>query len=134
MVEIVLAPDVTVNVAVFSPRVSYVLSTDADDPDTPSLPVHAYVYDPVPPVTADDHDTGCNTVTGEGFAEHVTVKMFTVSVSESVAVPPAPVHDNEYVVVVDGLTVTEPDVAFPVEKLVPVQDVAFADDHVSIAD
>lgn len=108
--------------------------TDDAELDTPSVPVHAYVYDPVPPVTADDHDTGCSTVTGEGLAEQVTVKMFTVSVSESVAVPPAPVHDNEYVVVVDGLTVTEPEVASPVEKLVPVQVVAFADDHVRSAD
>lgn len=31
-----------------------------------------------------------------------------------------------------GLTSTEPDVAPPVEKLVPVQDVVFADDQVMV--
>ena len=72
-------------------------------------------------------------MTGLGLGEHVTVKRFTVRVSESVAVPPAPVQDSEYVVVKDGVTVTEPEGAPPVEKLVPVQVVAFDDPHVMSA-
>ena len=48
-------------------------------------------------------------------------------------VPPEPVQVTEYVVLWDGVTVTEP--AIPeVVKLVPVHDVAFVDDHVSVAD
>lgn len=102
--------------------------------ESESVPPHSYEYDPVPPVTADVHETDSLTVTGLGLAEQVTVKRSTVSVSESVAVPPVPVHDNEYVVVVDGVTVTEPDDRPPVSKLVPVQVVEFSDDHVMSAD
>jgi hypothetical protein len=70
-------------------------------------------------------------VTGLGDAVHDTVKTFTVSTFESVAVPPTPfVHEILYVVVTDGLTVTDPLTAPPVEKLVPAQLVAFTDDHV----
>ena len=48
-------------------------------------------------------------------------------------VPPEPVQVTEYVALCDGVTVTEP--ALPeVVKLVPVHDVAFVDDHVSVAD
>lgn len=57
-----------------------------------------------------------------------------MSVLESVAVPPAPVHESVYVVVVEGFTVTEPETAPAVEKLVPVQLVAFDEDHVITAD
>lgn len=39
-----------------------------------------------------------------------------------------------YVVVDVGETDTEPDVWLPVEKLVPVHEVAFVDDHVRVAD
>ena len=52
----------------------------------------------------------------------------------SVAVPPAPEHETEYAVVVVGVTVTDPESAPPVEKLVPVQLVALADVHVTTAD
>jgi hypothetical protein len=38
------------------------------------------------------------------------------------------------VVVTVGETDTDPDVAPPVEKPVPVQEVAFVDDHVSVED
>jgi hypothetical protein len=74
------------------------------------------------------------TVTGLGDGEQETVNTLTVIVFVSVAVPPAPVQFNEYVVETDGDTVTDPDVALPVEKLVPVQLVAFADDQVTTAD
>jgi hypothetical protein len=37
-------------------------------------------------------------------------------------------------VVIVGVTETEPDVAFPVEKPEPAQEVALVDDHVSIDD
>jgi hypothetical protein len=37
-------------------------------------------------------------------------------------------------VVAVGETDADPDVALPVEKPVPVQEVAFADDHVSVED
>ncbi len=88
----------------------------------------------MPPVADDVQETGWYTVTGFGLAEHVTVKTFTVSVFVSVAVPPAPVQESVYAVVVVGETVTEPDIAPPVEKLVPVHEVAFVDDHVRTAD
>ena len=48
------------------------------------------------------------------------------------AVPPAPVHDAVYVVDCEGETEVLPEVAPPVEKLVPVHDVAFAEDQVSV--
>jgi hypothetical protein len=38
------------------------------------------------------------------------------------------------VVVAVGETDADPDVALPVEKPVPVQEVAFVDDHVSVED
>lgn len=47
-------------------------------------------------------------------------------------VPPAPVQDAVYVVLDDGETDVEPDVAPPVEKLVPVHDVAFEELQVSV--
>ena len=46
--------------------------------------------------------------------------------------PPEPEQVTLYAVVADGVTATEPDVAFPVAKPVPVQELAFADDHVSV--
>lgn len=49
-------------------------------------------------------------------------------------VPPRPVQLPVYVVVCDGDTFTLPDVAPPVEKLFPVQLVAYEDDHVSVVD
>jgi len=55
----------------------------------------------------------------------------TVIVSVSVAVPPGPVQDTEYVVVLEGVTMTEPDVAPPVEKPVPVHEVALVELHES---
>jgi hypothetical protein len=39
-----------------------------------------------------------------------------------------------YVVVMPGVTVTDPLFALPVEKLVPVQDAAFADCQVRVAE
>ncbi len=102
-------------------------------PDSESVPAHTYEYGPVPPVAADDHDTGWYTVTGFGVAEHVTVNTSTVKVSESVAVPFAPVQDTEYVVVFAGETSTEPSVSPSVEKPVPVHEVAFSEDHVRSA-
>ena len=53
-------------------------------------------------------------------------------VADAVPVPPAPVHEIEYVVDVVGETETVPETWFPVAKLVPVQVVAFAADHVSV--
>ena len=57
-----------------------------------------------------------------------------VTVFTSEPVPPGPVHEIEYVVVTVGETVRQPDTAPPVEKFVPVHDVAFDDDHVSVDD
>ena len=50
------------------------------------------------------------------------------------ALPPAPVQLAVYVVVCDGETEVLPDVGepLPVEKFVPVHDVAFADVHVRV--
>ncbi len=48
------------------------------------------------------------------------------------AVPPVPVHEALYVVDTEGETDVLPDDALPVEKLSPVQEVAFVDDQVSV--
>ena len=53
----VLPPDVTESVAVFSPSVVYVLLTDALVPDSESVPLHEYVYEPVPPVAEELHES-----------------------------------------------------------------------------
>ena len=59
----------------------------------------------------------------------------TVTVAESFAVPPAPVHETLYDCVANNAPEeTEPFVAFPVEKPVPVHVVAFADDHTMVVD
>ena len=55
-------------------------------------------------------------------------------VSESDALPPEPVHVTVYVVELEGVTLTLPEVWLPVEKLVPVQLVAFVEFHVSVDD
>ncbi len=56
----------------------------------------------------------------------------TVTVALAEAVPPAPVQLTEYVVVAVGDTDADPEIAFPVEKFVPVQEVALVEDHASI--
>ena len=48
-------------------------------------------------------------------------------------VPPEPVQVTEYVVLCDGVTVTEPALPDAV-KLVPVQEVAFVEDQVRVDD
>jgi hypothetical protein len=58
----------------------------------------------------------------------------TVRVRLAFAVPPAPVQETEYVVDVDGETEIVPEVAFPVENPVPVQEVAFVELQVSEAE
>ncbi len=64
------------------------------------------MYAPSPPVAVPVHTTDSLTVTRFGLALHETVKMFTVNVFESVAVPPPPVHVSVYVVVDEGETLT----------------------------
>ena len=59
---------------------------------------------------------------------------FTVMTCVSLAVPPEPVQDRVYVVVVEGDAVTEPETAPPVAKPVPVQDVAFVEDQVRVVE
>ena len=61
-----------------------------------------------------------------------SVPAVTVTVVLLFPVPPEPVQLTEYVVFDVGETATEPETAFPVEKLVPVQDVAFVADHVMV--
>ena len=61
---------------------------------------------------------------------NVPALMPTVAVD--VDVPPEPVHATVYVVVAAGETAAEPLILFPVEKLVPVQLVAFVEPHVSV--
>src|SRR3989338_1863285 len=56
----------------------------------------------------------------------------TVTLAFAVALPPVPLQETEYVVSADGETLTLPDVAPPVEKFVPVQDVAFVEDHARV--
>jgi hypothetical protein len=47
-------------------------------------------------------------------------------------VPPSPVQVTEYVVELPGATALLPLVAPPVEKFVPVQDVALVEDQLSV--
>jgi hypothetical protein len=61
---------------------------------------------------------------------NVPEEMPTVAVV--VAVPPVPAHATVYVVVAEGETAAEPLTRPPVEKPVPVQDVAFVEPHVSV--
>jgi hypothetical protein len=55
-------------------------------------------------------------------------------VADADALPPAPVHDNEYVAAVLRAPVDSlPDVAFvPLQPALAAQAVAFVDDHVSV--
>ena len=41
--------DVTVTVPVFAPAVAYVFDTLAELPESPSVPLQLYVYEPLPP-------------------------------------------------------------------------------------
>ena len=56
----------------------------------------------------------------------------TPTVTLLVAVPPAPEQLTLYVVVAVGDAETEPEIALPVEKFVPVQDVAFVELQVKV--
>jgi hypothetical protein len=70
----------------------------------------------------------------EGEAEMLAVgagAAVTVTVSDCVADPPAPVHFSVYFVVAVGETVSVPEIPVAV-KLVPVQDVALVEDQVSV--
>jgi hypothetical protein len=58
----------------------------------------------------------------------------TVTVALAEVVPAEPVQLIEYVVVTLGETAADPEVAFPVEKFVPEQELAFVEDHVSVDD
>ncbi len=61
----------------------------------------------------------------------VTVEVTITCFDACGEVPPVPVQVTLYVVVEDGETDTVPEVAFPVEKPVPVQEVAFVELQVS---
>ncbi len=53
--------------------------------------------------------------------------MPTVTVAEADAISDPSVQEIEYVFEDGGVTITEPEVAPPVEKLVPVQDVVYVE-------
>jgi len=59
----------------------------------------------------------------------------TVIVTDLASLPPVPVHVTVYVVFAVGVTTRVPEVGLPVpvEKLVPVHEVAFDDDQVRVA-
>ncbi|MBU6490968.1 hypothetical protein KGQ25_02335, partial [Patescibacteria group bacterium] len=71
-----------------------------------------------------------------GEAERVTVGagvvVVTVTVALELLVPPEPVQETEYVVVVEGYTTAVFEVAPPVEKPVPVQEVALLELQVRV--
>ena len=102
------------------------------DPETPDgvnpLPVQLVAL-------VEDHESvdDCPAMTDVGDAERETVGvgMVTVTVAFADAVPPAPVQVTVYVVVMEGVTLIEPDTPDGV-KLVPVHDVAFVEFHVSV--
>ena len=56
----------------------------------------------------------------------------TVTDALAFALPPGPVQVTEYEVVLPGTTLSNPLVAPPVEKFVPVQEVAFVEDQVRV--
>jgi hypothetical protein len=70
---------------------------------------------------------------GLAVSEAVGTTAFTVTVALAFALPPAPVHVTEYVVVTVGETVALPEVP-EAEKLVPEQEVALVEDQVSVDD
>lgn len=53
----VCEPDVTVTVPFFTPGAPYTLVVVGPLPESPPVPVHAYVYVPVPPETVEDQVT-----------------------------------------------------------------------------
>lgn len=112
----------------------YVFPTVVASPDRSSLPDQRYVYVPDPNSGVTLHVTGTPVCGIAVSIEHDTRKDSTVVVAEAVALPPEPVQETAYAVVAVGVTVTEPDVAFPVLKFVPVQLDALVDDHVMSAD
>lgn len=71
-----------------------------------------------------------------GFGEQwrAAVGEATVTDALSVAVPPGPEQEIEYVVPVPGAAETEPEVAPPVEKFVPAQESAPVEDQASVVD
>ncbi len=78
----------------------------------------------------------CPACNEEGEAAHETVSNggVTVTVAEAEAAPLALLHETKYEVLWVGDKLMEPEVAPPVEKLVPVQEVAFAEDQESVDD
>ena len=67
-----------------------------------------------------------------GFAEIFTATFTTVTVADDCAWCPATEQSTLYEVVEEGFTCTDPDVAFPVEKFVPVHVLAPVEDQVSV--
>ena len=64
----------------------------------------------------------------------VGTEAVTVTVAFLEIVPPVPVQLTVYVVFAVGVTLTEPAVAFPVKKFVPVHEVALVELQVSVED
>ena len=67
-------PDVTVIEAVFVPVVTYDFTMGLVDPERLSVPVHEYVYAPVPPDGTAVQVTFCPVTTDVGEAEQVVVR------------------------------------------------------------
>ena len=67
-------PELTVTVAVFVPAVEYDLVIEEPDPDKPSVPVHEYVYAPVPPDAEEVNTVEFPTFTAEGLAKQETFR------------------------------------------------------------
>ena len=60
--------------------------------------------------------------------------MRSIYVTDTITELLAPLHVTVYAVLEVGVTITDPEDAFSVEKLVPVHEVAFVEDHVIVDD
>ena len=71
-----------------------------------------------------------------GFAVSEAVGVMDVTVTVALVDADALPFEQvmKYVVVVGGVTLTEPEIAFPVEKPLPMQEVALVDDQVRVDD
>jgi hypothetical protein len=126
-------PEVMVTLAVLVPAVEYAFDTELPVPESDSVPLHEYAYEPVPPDGEAVQVAEPPRVMEVGQTEQ---EPESAGVTETVAladlVPPSPVQVTEYEVVLPGATATLPLFAPPVEKFVPVQELALVLDHVSV--
>ncbi len=91
-------PEVIITEAVFVPLVVYVLETETVAPESPSVPLHEYVYEPVPPEGTAVHVAELSTYILVGETEHdpETGASITVTAVEALTEEGGDVTWHEY--------------------------------------